>query len=347
MAKFKSKSRKVYRGYRKKFLKDLPTHAVKLARCVYPSQSTDSDAIVYIHRDVFDYISRCILDHPNEETGGQLFGYKTPEGYVVVLYAIGPGPHANHQTTFFNQDVQYFKKVYKILHPKYGLCYIGEWHSHHRLGIDIPSSHDSSTAVNNLQKCKRNDLLLCIGNVDSESRSTLNAFVFRKDDDFHHQFTPWKVIEIDSPYRVMIDNDPELAGILCHPRTQNARHGENFLVEEHKVKPKYPDGYWLNEKANSQVLKAIIDYLTNLDRGYDVTPRNNSGIIHLDVQRKGENLMIVFGEGFPQEAPMILFSDGSTMIPEWEYNGSIYDSFVECYNNFALAKLNNNSMYNF
>ena len=58
-------------------------------------------------------------------------------------------------------------------------------------------------------------------------------------------------------------------------------------------------------------------------------------------------MTIVFGKNFPQEAPMIMFSDGSTMVPEWEYKGSVYDSFVECYNNFALAKLNNNNMYNF
>lgn len=348
MAKSKFKIRKVYRGYRKKFLQDLPTHAVKLARSVYPSQSTDSDATVYIHRDVFDYISRCILDYPTIETGGQLFGLKTPEGNFVVHYVIGPGLHANHQKTFFNQDEKYLEKVYEKLHSKYCLGYIGEWHSHHKLGLAQPSSYDASTVVYGMQMNNFNNFLLCIGNLDKEGRSSLNAFTFSKCDGYSYRPTPWKVIEIDSPYRAMIDNDPELVGILCHPRTKKARYGESSLVSEHSVKPKYPEGYWLNEESNNRELKAIVDYLTSLDRGCTVTILNDKfGFVRLDVQRNGENLMIVFGEGFPQEAPMIMFSDGSTMIPEWEYKGFIFDSFVEYYNNFALAKLNNNNMYNF
>lgn len=348
MAKSKFKFSKKHRAYwGKKIWKNLPIHKYELARSVYPSQSTDSSAKAFIYRDVFDYISRCILDYPNIETGGQLFGFYTQEGYPVVVYAIGPGPHANHQTAFFNQDVDYLMKVYKLLHSKYGLCYIGEWHSHHRLGLAKPSGYDGSTVVGGMQKNNFNDFLLCIGNLDKEGRSSLNAFTFSKCDGYSYRPTPWKVIEIESPYRVMIDYDPELVGILCHPRIQNARHGENFLVAEHSEKLNYRDGYWFSDKPNRRVLKAIIDYLANLDRRCVVTPKiDESGIVRLDVQRNRENLMIVFGEGFPQEAPMVMFSDGSTMIPEWEYKGSIYDSFVEYYNNFALAKLNNNNMYN-
>ena len=37
-----------------------------------------SKAIIY--RSEIDYISRCILDYPNIETGGQLFGYWTALG---------------------------------------------------------------------------------------------------------------------------------------------------------------------------------------------------------------------------------------------------------------------------
>ena len=58
--------------------------------------------IAIIYKSELDYISRCILDCTNIETGGQLFGFWTAEGVPVVLYAIGPGPHANHQSAFFN-----------------------------------------------------------------------------------------------------------------------------------------------------------------------------------------------------------------------------------------------------
>ena len=85
-----------------------------------------------IYRSEMDYISRCIRDYPNIETGGQLFGFLTENGAPVVCYAIGPGRDANHQQAFFNQDTDYLQKVYNQLNRRYGLRYIGEWHSHHQ-----------------------------------------------------------------------------------------------------------------------------------------------------------------------------------------------------------------------
>ena len=69
--------------------------------------SNNSAAVAMIYRSELDYISRCILDSTTIETGGQLFGFWTSTGIPVVLYAIGPGPLANYQVTFFNQDVDY------------------------------------------------------------------------------------------------------------------------------------------------------------------------------------------------------------------------------------------------
>ena len=51
---------------------------------------------VLVYQSELDYLSRCILDYPHIETGGQLFGYWTSAGVPVVLYAIGPGDKANH-----------------------------------------------------------------------------------------------------------------------------------------------------------------------------------------------------------------------------------------------------------
>lgn len=86
-----------------------------------------------IYCSELDYISRCILDSTTIETGGQLFGFWTSTGIPVVLYAIGPGPLANHQVTFFNQDVDYLLNVGTALLQRYGLQHIGEWHSYHQL----------------------------------------------------------------------------------------------------------------------------------------------------------------------------------------------------------------------
>ena len=108
--------------------------------------------IAIIYRSEMDYISRCIHDYPNIETGGQLFGFITEAGAPVVCYAIGPGPNANHQSTFFNQDTEYLQNTYNKLNRRYGLRYIGEWHSHHQLGLAKPSGHDASTIVHGMQR---------------------------------------------------------------------------------------------------------------------------------------------------------------------------------------------------
>lgn len=39
----------------------------------------------------------------------------------------------------------YLQSVGDILNSDYGLQHIGEWHSHHRLGLDHPSGHDAQT----------------------------------------------------------------------------------------------------------------------------------------------------------------------------------------------------------
>lgn len=46
---------------------------------------------VYIYREELDFMARTILDSPHLETGGNLFGYWTPNGDAVIMYVLGPG----------------------------------------------------------------------------------------------------------------------------------------------------------------------------------------------------------------------------------------------------------------
>ena len=131
--------------------------------------------VAIIYRSEMDYISRCIHDYPNIETGGQLFGYLTENGSPVVCYAIGPGMNANHQSAFFNQDTEYLQSTYNELNRRYGLRYIGEWHSHHQLGLAKPSGHDASTIVHGIRRSNFRHFLLCIGNCDNNYHSTFST----------------------------------------------------------------------------------------------------------------------------------------------------------------------------
>lgn len=297
--------------------------------------STD---MAFIYKSEMDYISRCILDRPNIETGGQLFGFLTEQGYPVVCYAIGPGPKANHQVAFFNQDTIYLQSTYNVLNRIYGLRYIGEWHSHHIMGLNRPSGHDCSSVVNGMIKCQFKDFLLCIGNCDRHGQSTLNAFMFHINDSCSHQQVPWKIIDIDSPYRDIIDRD--LSESLCHPMTRQPRHGANLILEDGgattTTRPAYDEEYWLTNKANNKVLCDIINYLSEQGKNTHVRPMlDTENHVHLLVQDNGLTTEIIFGKRFPHKPPQIIIPEGAQVnaSAKWQYDGLIYDSFVRYYHN--------------
>lgn len=297
-------------------------------------QKPSSLAIIY--RSEMDYISRCILDYPNIETGGQLFGFVTENGAPVVCYAIGPGKNANHQPAFFNQDTEYLQATYNELNRRYGLRYIGEWHSHHQLGLARPSGHDSATIIHGMQRNNFRHFLLCIGNCDNHNHSTLNAFTFFINNPQNFFHAPWKIIDMDSPYRSIVDN--ELQHSLCHPLTEYASYGANYILSETgqttMITPNYSDNYWLNQKSNNLVLKNIIDYLSNyngVEREVNALLDENKHV-HLIVQGSHNSIHISFGEKFPYETPVI--STTNTPFNNaacWHFNGDIFDSFKNYY----------------
>jgi hypothetical protein len=178
--------------------------------------STETDGNVIVYQSELDYMSRCILDRKNIETGGQLFGFFTAKGTPVVCYAIGPGARANHQTTFFNQDLAYLRDVGDVLVKEFGLQHIGEWHSHHQLGLSHPSGHDFHTVHSTIEELHLGNFLLCIGICDEQS-ATVNAFLFKEGQNECRE-AKWIVKGVESPYRKVADE--RLRQDLCHPVTQ-------------------------------------------------------------------------------------------------------------------------------
>lgn len=301
------------------------------------NERTDSgNAIIF--KSEMDFISKCILDYPSIETGGQLFGFYTESGTPVVLYAIGPGRNANHQVAFFNQDIEYLTRIGAKLKDYFGLHHIGEWHSHHQLGLARPSGHDASTMINTIQEKGLGRFLLCIGNYDGRS-TTLNPFPCDSRD-YHSGH--WEVIFADSPIRRPADR--LLAEDLVMPRTMTASHSDPNLNGASPSKPKYKAGYWLELKANNQELKDILTYLQG---------RNGSGTetaIKLDsdacvhVYSRGLNRHgmewaedILFPMGFPERRPIVSRWLEKTPVrvshQEWVYSGDILKSFVLYYSN--------------
>lgn len=83
-----------------------------------------------ITRKVYDFIVRTTKDSPKVETGGILMGHDIKPLTVNVTYASLPGPKAYHSPSKFIRDTEYCSKVLQEHYDKYGVDYVGEWHSH-------------------------------------------------------------------------------------------------------------------------------------------------------------------------------------------------------------------------
>lgn len=322
--------------YRVKFLQTLGTIHSEGARLTTPpdaSPAASGAKAPIIFRSELDYISRCILDCPNIETGGQLFGSWTEDGTPVVLFAIGPGPHANHQPTFFNQDVNYLLAVGTELKNRFGLVHIGEWHSHHQLGLARPSGHDVSTMVSTIREKHLSRFLLCIGNCNGRS-SSLNPFMC---DDRTCVATSWDVIRQESPVRRPVYE--HMGSILVDPRTRTASHMDGSLRDEPSC-PRYARGSWMNGHGSGQLLnKMMLHVKSRHTPAADVSVKlDDSGRVHIvsvDYGRNGRwEEDILFPDGFPGTAPSCKASDrtGSAEFRgTWPRNDDPLRAFADYY----------------
>ena len=91
------------------------------------------------------------------ETGGMLVGLWTHGGRPIVFSALPPAPDATHETAHFADDPEHFRRTSALLYESFGVQAVGTWHSHHRLGLNEPSSGDveqvrSITERNGIQR---------------------------------------------------------------------------------------------------------------------------------------------------------------------------------------------------
>lgn len=313
-----------------KFWDDAHGERHKNKNVYLPSTTCIPSSQVFIFKSELDYISRCILDYKNIETGGQLFGYWTAEGSPVVVYAIGPGKKANHQVAFFNQDIDYLINIGTLLVKHYGLHHIGEWHSHHQLGLAHPSGHDASTMADSIKKKNLGRFLLCIGNCNN-SESTLNAFNFTQDYGYNFTKAQWCVYDIQSPYREIIDK--ELAGLLTHPSTKEPNYKDRIFATASKFTTYEESNYWFAKKENRLVLKDILDYLRNttIDGSCSVQ-MDEKQHVHILVKRDNRCEHIYFPQNFPFEAPIISQNQKNDIMRKpWEFDGNLLSSFIQYY----------------
>ena len=192
---------------------------------------------VYIYKSELDKIKEWVLHRKNIETGGDLFGLWVDAHTAVVQFALGPGEKCRRTQTSFFQDVDYLAMAGGYLTGKHGLCNIGQWHSHHQLSLNQPSTGDESTVWGNMPGLKMNRYIVCIANILKDRKSfntTLNCFLFEMGENgnklpiLHGRFVQ---LHGKSPVR----KQPEIARVTEQgaeepPDSDNDDYEEGFLA---------------------------------------------------------------------------------------------------------------------
>jgi hypothetical protein len=262
-----------------------------------------SKAIIY--KEELEYISRCVLDYPDIETGGDLFGFWTYSGYPVIQYVIGPGSNSNHQVAFFNQDVDYLRSIGTRLRQEHGLQHIGEWHSHHRLGLAEPSGHDINTVTKAIRNYNLSRFLLVITNIVEEGTS-VNGFLFSNSKGRQFDYSGWVILDGMSPIRSSFDEKYHKA--VYRPETKDSALTDVRTTSLHNnsyVKPEYKPEYWLSKPENHLVLKRILDELNRKFSQLNVFQDSSDNSVYLDFSHRDMELRLSFSHLFPNSPPQI------------------------------------------
>ncbi|MEH1965838.1 hypothetical protein [Nostoc sp.] len=224
-----------------------------------------------IYQEELDHIAGWVQEYPDLETGGDLFGFWTHSGYPVVQFVLGPGKNSRHNSTSFYQDKNHLIKAGELLRNKHGLQHIGEWHSHHQMGLAQPSGGDEQTVFNALRRYNFPKFLLCIANLRQEGdggrrtnyKVNVGCFLFTPSYS-HYQIGSWVVLPGHSP--IHKDLGWEEHRSLSNHSTRNTNWNvERTTLEEQQLVSTEPieisSDIWYSIPRGKALLKEIFEGL--------------------------------------------------------------------------------------
>lgn len=115
------------------------------------------------------------------ETGGDLFGVW--QTIPVIYLATRAGQKALRNNVHFRLDVDYLIKISAELSSEWGLRYFGDWHSHHRLGLQSPSAGDQNRIKRIAEKNNFSEMIEFLSTLSNgsgkDSNVHIHPFIYR------------------------------------------------------------------------------------------------------------------------------------------------------------------------
>ena len=139
-----------------------------------------------------------VYRHQHIETGGNLFGLWTASGSAVIHVVPGPGKNCRRTTTSFHQDIEYLHRVGRFVNGNYMFCHVGEWHSHHSLALNKPTSADEQIIRRNFPQ-GLTKFLVIIANIKNTDTIVLSPYFFT-DEERRYEMAEFVVLGTDGPF---------------------------------------------------------------------------------------------------------------------------------------------------
>lgn len=268
---------------------------------------------IFIYESEMEFIARCVMDYPQLETGGDLFGLWTKDGFPVIHYAIGPGRLAEHNAAHFNQDVEYLRECGFLLNNKFRMEHLGAWHSHHRMELSEPSTGDVHTMKTAMYSGNFSRFIISICNIEQEDVA-INGFLFSNESPYDYTPCNWEIIDDISPVRENLEKKKDsLLGLFLEPKTE----GVSYFVKNTEApemqsrlltaKPVFPaNSYWTKPEGR-HYLKSVFE---NMNRRDDLTEvellQLRDQRVAIAFKHRLVSYEIRFPHNFPQVEPEVV-----------------------------------------
>lgn len=208
--------------------------------------------------------------------------------------------------------------------------HLGEWHSHHTLGLCHPSQGDADNVLCYVNESRFRQFLLCIATC-SNNESSVSPYLFLKSEREYIE-AKWSVVKEASPLRSKIEQSETV--LLPKTQTPNYKvisedYDGDLAMPERIIKT---ETYWFSDKHNHTVLKQIIDEIIRLGAESCRPLMNDYGHVCLDITNSTQTIKVLFPDGFPQIKPIVNCTSSKDISKcEWNYDGDIYNSFIKYY----------------